>query len=778
MAEAPKQLKQLKLPFGVQTFSSHATKRPRTERPAEDSEPSVEAAQQNTIAICAAKPAKSEDATRSVTSKQAKALRRVKDPPSALERRSKPVQDASPSACIEDVDLLLPSALCSEVTKKPSHQSLASNQNPILHGCTDHLPPPAAEERAQLLSPKVSSCPGSTQSVNQHKANEFGAYASVGCKTCQHGSRSCQSTTSSALPAVELVGGPLRASDHGSSTTLECDGIPPSEQEISNTACIPEQSAFEAKLKSASPNVGRANDSGVDASKMCEAKEFAAMELGDPVVSTGAGQGGMMEATSDVKLGRFVELSEYERERLRNIAENQAALVALGLADSLMSITPKPSAKTRKQGAVAPVPPPRSHRVLRSRNRAEAPPVDAEVAAHAVQEEEDPADEGPSIDYSKVLRYLCTLGPDNAVNVIDRKVKETCTKAIDGLVTWRRSTEELLCPKELTKVYSFASRPAASGRPLLAAGGHAGWTSIWPLASFGHNEESTTPLEPLLVFQAHNSWLGELQFLHGASRGSNGVKLLTSANDGCVRLWDLEHYSARGPNQVLNHEAHTRTTGGIFAMHEVGLRVLTASKDHTVALSSIRDNGSAEVVSRFETIHRGAVRSVRWGGEHVFASGATTGDIVLSDVRAPAETPSTELRRAHGSAVNTLSFCEASEHVMLSSSCDSSMLLHDVRKLGAPFAALVGHTELPRQKAINQPTFCDGGRFVASVGEASPHLSLFCARTGELLSQGELGDHILNKKGSCLHAFRHIGDEALVLANGNVLLTFLPERTL
>ena len=39
-----------------------------------------------------------------------------------------------------------------------------------------------------------------------------------------------------------------------------------------------------------------------------------------------------------------------------------------------------------------------------------------------------------------------------------------------------------------------------------------------------------------------------------------------------------------------------------------------------------------------------------------------------------------------------------------------------------------------------------------------------------------MGDHVLTKRGSCLHALGNSGDEALVLANGNVLLYFVPVR--
>lgn len=549
-------------------------------------------------------------------------------------------------------------------------------------------------------------------------------------------------------------------------------------------APIPEpcvRAQFDAALQSADGDdieLAEAADQADGAATTAHTEARAAVDEAAPQISreTARCLGGAPTSTP------CAGLSEYELERLRNIAENQAALAALGLADPVLPTKFKPPSKARKHTAPAPPPPPRSNRVLRSRAKPEPSEAGADAAACAAEVDDAAEEEGPAFDHSKVLRYFCTAGVDASAGCARSAADgmELCraTEAAEGrLVGWRRTAEELSCPAELSKVYSFTSRPAAEGPPLLAAAGHAGWTVIWPLACFGRGEQLAEPLEPLLSFQAHTSWLGELQFLKGSLGDTGGAKLLTSSNDGSIRLWDLARSSPRGPLRLGSHEVHARTSGGIFAMHEVGLRVLTASKDHTVALTQLRADGGAEVVTSFDGIHGGAVRSVRWGrGAQTFASGATTGDIVLSDTRAPAQAEAAAMRRSHGSAINTLAWCGAAEHVLLSSSCDATMLLHDVRKPSSVLATLVGHTRLPRQKAINQPTFCDGGRFVVSVGEGSPHLSLFCARTGELLSQGELGDHVLNKKGSCLHALGPSDDEALVLANGNVLLAFLPER--
>lgn len=89
-----------------------------------------------------------------------------------------------------------------------------------------------------------------------------------------------------------------------------------------------------------------------------------------------------------------------------------------------------------------------------------------------------------------------------------------------------------------------------------------------------------------------------------------------------------------------------RAAGGVFSLHECGGRVLTASKDGTVAVSALGDAASSTtfaVVLRYDELHEGVVKCARWrqagsGGEPlVFASCGNDRQLCIVDAR---QTPS------------------------------------------------------------------------------------------------------------------------------------------
>lgn len=58
-------------------------------------------------------------------------------------------------------------------------------------------------------------------------------------------------------------------------------------------------------------------------------------------------------------------------------------------------------------------------------------------------------------------------------------------------------------------------------------------------------------------------------------------------------------------------------------MHELGGSVLTASKDCTVAVSALGQEGSSgsvRLVRRYEELHQGVVKCARWRDLRTFAS--------------------------------------------------------------------------------------------------------------------------------------------------------------
>jgi WD40 repeat protein len=199
------------------------------------------------------------------------------------------------------------------------------------------------------------------------------------------------------------------------------------------------------------------------------------------------------------------------------------------------------------------------------------------------------------------------------------------------------------------------------------------------------------------------------------------------------------------------HQAGFLCAGGIFSLHERGGWLLTASKDGTLAVSSLGGGGSTaslSAVQRYDDLHDGVVKCARWqpcggdgGGGRVFASCGNDRRLCVVDARqAPSSGASLAVEGAAASALNCLRWHPASPHVLLSASHDPAVLLHDLRSPGQPLHRLLGHGgAAPRIAAIYQPAFVAGGAAVATGCERSQLLSLYCTASGAAISRGEAG---------------------------------------
>ena len=124
------------------------------------------------------------------------------------------------------------------------------------------------------------------------------------------------------------------------------------------------------------------------------------------------------------------------------------------------------------------------------------------------------------------------------------------------------SSSMLLHAPGLSAVYSMQFD--TSGR-LLAAGGKGGIVAIFTTDGLlgqdtgAHNSESclasssehTDPL--LLSFKGHKGWISSVAFITAAdpcnnvsSNSSSSSRLVTSSNDGVLKLWDLSKQSSGG----------------------------------------------------------------------------------------------------------------------------------------------------------------------------------------------------------------------------------------
>lgn len=139
-------------------------------------------------------------------------------------------------------------------------------------------------------------------------------------------------------------------------------------------------------------------------------------------------------------------------------------------------------------------------------------------------------------------------------------------------------------------------------------------------------------LESLITSRLHKSWIADVQLLppvaSSVQKASDLPWLLTACNDGSITLWDPARVDAAGRFEELGSTcgAHTK---GIFSMHvrpfggeAVGLSsfdTLTSSKDSSVALTTVHATGM-QTVQRWEDLHCGTIKSVRWRDSSVAAT--------------------------------------------------------------------------------------------------------------------------------------------------------------
>jgi WD40 repeat protein len=292
----------------------------------------------------------------------------------------------------------------------------------------------------------------------------------------------------------------------------------------------------------------------------------------------------------------------------------------------------------------------------------------------------------------------------------------------------------------------------------IVAGGKDGQVSVWGTDSSRSVDcASTLPeesIDALISHRLHSGWISDVQWtstnVSSTLVGNNTIIpwLLTSANDGLLCLWDLEESDSGGNMPRCIARTGEIHSAGIFSMHESQGRIATASKDSCVVISSLSPAGQGTgftVVQRYNDIHDGVVKCVRWNrwqsdGATVFASCGNDRVAKITDTRCSPDSYGTDgeilLDGRHTTTVNCIRWNPLQEHMLLSSSHDSHISIHDIRKPGdEPVFKLLGHAN-GRLKNIYQPAFIAAGTGVVASGEPSSRLSLWSLRDGKLVSQG------------------------------------------
>jgi WD40 repeat protein len=313
------------------------------------------------------------------------------------------------------------------------------------------------------------------------------------------------------------------------------------------------------------------------------------------------------------------------------------------------------------------------------------------------------------------------------------------------------------------------------GGKFVVGGGGDGMVNVWGLEDDEESVDGGADEEEVYedgkaartewCWRASKNWLSGADFLPT----TNAVpKLLTTANDGVVRLWDLgKVMKSGGPKELLSAPNVHRT--GIFSMDllrqdlDGACHVLTGSKDKTVAVTAIRGEGGSVNVSWRGSYHSKIVKDVSFckgSGSTLVASCGMDGLVAVSDRRVEGgETPSVcEIEDGHAMP-HSVVWGEGgldSGVLMTAGSCSDAIKIWDVKNTKAPLMTLRGHTQSTmRKRGIHHPVFFSpsrlgGGRtFVVSPGDQVGALSIFdiTSPSGSLLSgeinassRGKIGD--------------------------------------
>jgi len=257
---------------------------------------------------------------------------------------------------------------------------------------------------------------------------------------------------------------------------------------------------------------------------------------------------------------------------------------------------------------------------------ASAPLTAAPLAASNIPSKGNGSD---GIDLSR----FSFAGSHPDIGAASERRRVTCFKALPELTPLSDGTKG--------RYYSIDSDPRSG---LLVAGGQGGKVSLFRFrdSSF-HGAKGSGYLgggsenPPLLSFKPHGStWVSDVMFCGGTagnsgagSTSARAARLLTSANDGCVALWDLTKTASSSRSTAAPRPVHAKQQwhrGGIWAMHANEALVATGSKDGSVGLGRIGPQGLEQLSSSGIELDRGPVKSV-----HIRTDGASCSSSLPSD---------------------------------------------------------------------------------------------------------------------------------------------------
>ena len=212
--------------------------------------------------------------------------------------------------------------------------------------------------------------------------------------------------------------------------------------------------------------------------------------------------------------------------------------------------------------------------------------------------------------------------------------------------------------------------------------------------------------------------------------------VLSAADDAALRVWNLDKRDTKDGTQPALVTQLFPHNSGIYSMHALEDRILTASKDASVVLSRLGQS-ALSIERTFDELHGAVVKCVRWRDGVTLASGGNERQIRVSDLRSSSEA----LSVPSGDVVNTLEWSPSDANVVACSGFARSIKIFDIRQTHQPLHLLDAHVspELRQCKSIYQFRFFGSGKYIVTAGEKSRSLTVYNARSGATLSRGSVG---------------------------------------